>query len=460
MYIDKFLTEYDDSLTGELNIDPLGQLVIWSSWGQRIFRSRITSIANDVRQYTLNLLHHSVMRQIMSDERLQTAGAMRKAYPKKQVREFTAACLIHLENIYIYSMIGAEKKGVTLTGVQGINKARPKWNATNNNPRILFGHDENSELLTNQLALGTNGRYKSPMMNMQFFSTEYCYDLPDNKPVWQAAEAFINSVPELKKLRAQALAYLTSLMQVSNKSGLEPAWDNIPAVLKNAYAKAFRDPETVGNYSQEFWLHRTELNKNAAGAIYQVLKQERKGKSKLSTAEVFSCAIRIAEKMPEIDEHERMALQHISRAEPFLALIDLMFSGLRRQSSQTLASFSQFWHQHKLTAQDLPQLAAKLQQDNELLASLSGTPAWRFQQLLTLASAPKLEEQVRGLLAYHQALMAARGQFPWLILEGDNLSLQVPPLQLDAERTKSDWVNRYYLPQFRHLLSGLWGNAA
>lgn len=31
MYIEKFLTKYDDSLTDELNIDPLGQLVIWSS---------------------------------------------------------------------------------------------------------------------------------------------------------------------------------------------------------------------------------------------------------------------------------------------------------------------------------------------------------------------------------------------------------------------------------------------
>ncbi|SUB73592.1 Uncharacterised protein [Pluralibacter gergoviae] len=65
MYIDRFLTEYDESLTGEMNIDPLGQLVIWSSWGQAIFHSRITSIANDVRQYTLNLLHHSVIREII-----------------------------------------------------------------------------------------------------------------------------------------------------------------------------------------------------------------------------------------------------------------------------------------------------------------------------------------------------------------------------------------------------------
>ncbi|MCP5998689.1 hypothetical protein NL386_13220 [Klebsiella pneumoniae] len=77
MYIEKFLTEYDDSLTGELNVDSLGQLVIWSSWGQDIFHSRITSIVNDVRQYTLNQLHHSVLRQILVDEKLQTSGVMR-----------------------------------------------------------------------------------------------------------------------------------------------------------------------------------------------------------------------------------------------------------------------------------------------------------------------------------------------------------------------------------------------
>lgn len=81
MYIDKFLTEYDESLTGEMNIDPLGQLVIWSS-RDRILHGRITSIANDVRQYTLNLLHHSVIRKIMLDDAVQTAGAMKIRYPK------------------------------------------------------------------------------------------------------------------------------------------------------------------------------------------------------------------------------------------------------------------------------------------------------------------------------------------------------------------------------------------
>ena len=457
MYIDKFLTSYDDSLTGELNIDPLGQLVIWSSWGQDIFHSRITSIANDVRQYTLNLLHHSVLRQLLADDGLHTTGAMKSLYAKKQMREFSAACLIHLENIYAYAMLAEDTLSVTLSGVPGINKARPRWDAAESNPKLIFGHGQESGLLTNQLALGINGRYKSPMMNMGFFTTDYCYDLPDNKPLWQAAEAFIQRVKPLKTLRAAAFRYLQSLMQATHQRALSPGYQDIPADLKKAYVQAFRDPQTVGDYSREFWLARTGLDKNAAGALYRVLETHR---GDLPVAQVFALAVQQATQMPELDNSERQKLQHICAAEPLLALIDLMFSGLRRQSSQTLAEFSQFWHARGLTARSLTQLAAQLQSNASLLDSLSGTPKARFEHLLRVAALPTLDEQVQGLLNYHGELMAMRGQFPWLTLGSDKLSLEVPPATLDDRRQNADWVNHYYLPQFRHLLNGLRGNAA
>lgn len=92
-------------------------------------------------------------------------------------------------------MLGAEQGDVTLAGVQGINKAVAKWHTSDKNPQLTFGHQKESELLTNQLALGTNGRYKSPMISMRFFTTTYDYDLPDSKPVWEAAEAFIRQSP-------------------------------------------------------------------------------------------------------------------------------------------------------------------------------------------------------------------------------------------------------------------------
>lgn len=47
--LDEILTEFDEAISSELNVDPLGLLVIWSSYGQDIFRRRISSISNDVR---------------------------------------------------------------------------------------------------------------------------------------------------------------------------------------------------------------------------------------------------------------------------------------------------------------------------------------------------------------------------------------------------------------------------
>ena len=295
---------------------------------------------------------------------------------------------------------------------------------------------------------------------MHFFSTDYRYDLPESKPVWQAAEAFIRNVPELKKLHAAALTYMQLKMQASHKRDLNPFFEDIPVGLKKAYVKAFRDPKMVGDYSRIFWLQRTGLDKYAAGAIYRVLKQERLDELELTDAEVFKRAMHQAKSMPEMNESDLRALQHISQAEPFLSLIDLMFSGLRRQSSQTLAEFRQFWQSRGLTELDLPQKAAQLLENDVLLSSLSGTPARRFQQLLALACMPSLEDQVRGLLDYHHKIMESRGQFPWLLLEGDDILLQVPPCSLREDRQNSDWVNRYYLPQFRHLLNGLWGHSA
>ena len=54
------LTEFDERISSELNLDPLGLQVIWSAYGQKIFRNRISSISNDVRNYTLNLFDHWV----------------------------------------------------------------------------------------------------------------------------------------------------------------------------------------------------------------------------------------------------------------------------------------------------------------------------------------------------------------------------------------------------------------
>lgn len=40
MRLSQYLTEYDEDLSGDSQIDPLGVLTIWSAFGQEIFRNR------------------------------------------------------------------------------------------------------------------------------------------------------------------------------------------------------------------------------------------------------------------------------------------------------------------------------------------------------------------------------------------------------------------------------------
>jgi hypothetical protein len=83
MKFESLITEFDDSLSGDSYIDPLGQQVIWSSFGQRVFRNRVNSISNDVRNFTINLLHHGVIRSIQEDESVVVSPALIEAVGDK-----------------------------------------------------------------------------------------------------------------------------------------------------------------------------------------------------------------------------------------------------------------------------------------------------------------------------------------------------------------------------------------
>lgn len=88
MFLDKYLTEYDDSLSGESYIDPLGTLIIWSAYGQVIFHNRVNSISNDVRNYTLNLFNHYLVRRLIQDENVRLSKRLTEVYGGKDTLFF------------------------------------------------------------------------------------------------------------------------------------------------------------------------------------------------------------------------------------------------------------------------------------------------------------------------------------------------------------------------------------
>ncbi|MBO6849718.1 MAG: hypothetical protein JJ867_04465 [Marinobacter sp.] len=152
MKFESLIAEYDDSLSGDSYIDPLGQQVSWATFGQRIFRNRVNSISNDVRNFTINLLHHGVIRSIQEDESVTVSPALIEAEGDKGSLPFIHACLIYLENVFTYSMVDKpEEAGIDTLDIWGGSNGRSQMQETDQNPSLVFADKREGHLLVRQL---------------------------------------------------------------------------------------------------------------------------------------------------------------------------------------------------------------------------------------------------------------------------------------------------------------------
>lgn len=465
-FLQDILTEFDERISSELNLDPLGLQVIWSAYGQKIFRNRVSSISNDVRNYTLNLFNHAVTKALVEDDGAPLGKGLlnNKAYAGrgKDSSAFKQACLIYLENVFAYSMVGAQaQQGVVTGGVLGISKARRRWQESRGNPRLLFSAEARAHVLERQNSLGVSGRYKTPLREMAFFGSGYDYSLPESGPHWQRAQAQLFAKGEpLSHLQKLVHAHLAELLADGRREP-EHSFSEVPEALKQAFVNAFSSPATVGAYARDFWLGITELDKGAPGALYDVLKQEwRPGGlvEKRPTAEVFALAVgRSSLAMDERDKLERVRV-----LEPFLAELDLLLGVMLSAKSQSLSEVQDKWKALGRDERTLPERAAPIEADEVMRGQVAGTAAERLNELLALARGTDLQQHAERLLKYHAKVMAARAQSPWLrLLNGSQLKIDVGVRSLPTkdDRPVGSWGHQYYVPQFRNLLSGLRGVA-
>lgn len=457
MFLDVFLTEYDENLGSELNVDPLDMQVIWSAFGQQIFRNRVSSISNDVRNYTLNLFNHWLIRRLIEDDSIVLGKVLQKVYPSKRERDFKHACLVFLENLYVYSMIAhQDDKGVNTTGVLGISNARSRWEAASGNPALLFSHEKSAYVLVRQTLLGVSGRYKTPLVEMGFFDRHYQYDLPSAQPLWQQVDNLVAEVPVLRTLADALVTVLRELLAINDRQP-QRTFTQIPEWVLQAIVNAFPSPAAVGSYACDFWLRVTDLDKGAAGALYRALKaMPQSDQVKSGVVErIFAAALNEGE-----SGAERVKLEHIKSLEPFLGELDLLFTLMLSQRQQTPGDIVARWQALGRTPSTLALLAEPIETNAALFTPLSATGRARLQELIKLAHAVDMEPQILQLLAYHNNVMQSRGQLSWL-KHGQNgsliLNVKARRAPAPGERPVGQWVNQYYIPQFRNLLNGLWG---
>ncbi|CAM4451254.1 hypothetical protein VIAG107301_19655 [Vibrio agarivorans] len=462
MYLKQYFTEFDDTMTQSLNIDALGMTMIWSRLGQDVFHNRVSSISNDVRNYTLNLLHHFVIKQIVESQTELSRG-LQTVFGHTDTLAFKQTCLIYLENLFVYSMLQAEEQqqsNVKTQGILGTSKARLLSQNGKPSQPLKFTREPSGQLLVRQLTLGVSGRYKTPFTEMQFFDKEYRYHQPQSTPVWDKATIFIHENVGLNGLAAALVAHVQQVMKQDSKMPLT-SWEEVSHHIKQAYAEHFATPAVVGSQSKAFWLNVTELDQNAAGSLYQTIYHQTQ---EAETAQpFFEQAI-----ANEDNEFEKQKLIDICRVEPLLAECELLFSVLMSQRVQTEEEIYQRYLGLDRHVGSIIQLARELQNEAGVKSKFAGVAKQRYETLLALAQLDDQDSQanmmllVEELLKYHRVIMNQRGQSPWV--ERDNQGqyrchIKLRTLPTATQRPYKSWFNRYYLDQFSQLIRGLEGTS-
>lgn len=454
-FIEKLLTSVDDDLGSESYIDPIGTLIIWSAFGREIFNSRINSVSNDIRNYTVNLLHHFLVRRLVGDDGAKLSASLQRRYKNKDSLNFKQACLIFLENVFVFSMIQQqEKDGIETAGILGIGKARRLWFAEDNDPPMIFTHENDGQILVRQLSLGVSGRYKTPLMGIGFFDANYQYHMPDCQPHWTHAEKLINGTRGNPLGKLAQLAYEQLVDQVSKQSyRAKPFFSAIDDRLKRAYVRAFSSPSTVGGYAREFWLGKTGLAEGAAGALLTVIESAGID-ANASPREMLELAGRC-----RMDALERAKLARIAELEPFLSDCTLLFTLMASDRTHSISAVAKQWRAFGRSEARLPTLSREVETHaGEAAMRKNPEAARRLRHLQKVANAGEFNDQVRAMAAYHGSVMQSRGQTSWLSIEDDGaIKVQARTLaRPDIEdRRPGEWYNSYYLPQFRSFVTGL-----
>lgn len=469
MKLQDLLTEYDDSLSGDSFIDPLGQLVIWSAYGQQVFRNRVNSVSNDVRNFTLNLLHHGVIRSLLLDEEVQVSDALASELGPKESLPFIHACLIHLENIFTYSMVDRpEGAGIDTLGILGGSKGRAvlEDEESHGNPQLIFTDKPSGQLLVRQLGLGVSGRYKTPFVEMGFFDQSYRYIGPTAQERWTEFDQLLSGSDSLRHCFTEARRHLVNLVALAQAKSQVPPKTNFLEIspdLKNAYRIAFTTGAKVGLETREFWLSATGLSEGAAGALLNVIKKRlSQSRSDDVEPEKLNPQSILQEAVNSFDGDlaERQKLLNIQLIEPLLAEVDLLFQVARYKKVQSLAEIRNHWERLGRSDTTLQSCAETIADHPEVVTVLQSTGRYRLDKIRELARLDTVENQLSALLDYHATVMKQRGQLRWVELtrnaEVHNHG-RTTSLPTGGDRPFGSWVNSYYLYQFNFLVGGYYG---
>lgn len=445
--INDIFTLPDPDLNQESSVDPMGLQVIWTSYGQAIFSEKLTTIANDLRVFTFNLFHNYVINNLFKEhaEELQNAKAYYKSWQTDA--DVKSGLLMFLEDLVTWIFFFQEEeseKNIDKLGILGMMKARRIYNT--DAVEIYLEANKRSGLLKNQINLGMTGRYKGPMINMEFFDRSFTY-LPKT---WEQVDRFMSKWTEAKQLEDNIAKLITTvLFESTKKENPQISLKELKKLrlwkqLVEGYLKCF-GKRKLPKYVRQFWQDRLGLLSGAPNAIYDQIALLN-GADQIDHFAILNNSKKAVSNEPE----ELRKIDDIIIIEPLLSHSEYLLKYLSQPAIKTLDDITD----------DLIMLKDEILQVGSF--SLHNAHPRLLELQRVMLSDGNLNFWINCILSYHKKVMTQRGGNIWVELDHKGsfkhyFCATIPerintiPRYLKAK----EWLHTYYMETVRSIHLGL-----
>jgi hypothetical protein len=418
-------TEYDSSISLSLERDPLGLQPIWTILGNNIFNGVTTSVATDIRNYTINLIHHIALHKLQLSSfwdnlRANVHGATEESLEDR--------LLLAMEMMLAYSAVTTNWN--SSGGILGISSARKRWSESSVHnlidlklpPKDPIDSDYTGfvTLLVRQSGLGINGRYKGPFKKMGL-----------TNGIKEVSRQDLNAIyDQLDDDYCKLIDCIVTFIGCSDSKDYQLNFEK--AEFLEPYKYAFDKKPAISETTKNFWLAQLRIEE---GSLAKFLYEGLNDKDNLNhlARDLFT------------KKSDDPKASSICSVEPFLVMLEYLFAALLQDVNQSLINRI-CMHLKKL----IPQI--------QLPENMSP----RLKQLIELAKLSP-EEVPISLVQYHEQISQERQIHPWVTSKSgicvfkktkyiDGLEDKLN--KLDDDLLNIAWRRDYYLASIKQIKLG------
>ncbi len=452
-------TDIDNTITGDGSIDPLGLRILWTSLGNKIFKSKLNTVSTDIRYYTLNLFNHHIIERCFTNYKKEFSSLSNSKYFRNQT-DLIDGLVIFIENLLTHSSLRLNNILDTELSqnsfvVPGINKLKGRLNE-NDAKYFKVGVRKDKEILTRQILLGIHGRHKGPFKEMGLFHDSQ--NIYSNMELWNGSinklfqnDPWKKTADCLIKLIKEKVIVFNS---IKNKSEIEFQIDEILTKDVLEAIKLIFDPLIYkSNELKQFWENFIGLNEGEAKEIYELAKVEFSNGNNKTYQDI------IKEVQQKYNGNIATAITVI---EPILTCFDNVITRLLFRSNNEidneLIEFAKKWLNNKeINIDRILQYCTDEYFNAEAKHRLEGLcKCYQNNSKNNLNPTGFLKD----VILYHRNIMDSRGQINWISIGVNNKFSITRSFNSKADiainENGTNWINNYYLNTVHSLYNGLY----